>query len=561
MAQSDTMAGVLSPTAEDHSASSSADYQANRMPPPSSPRYQSLTMQRNLSMESTIASSMREKPRPVGGGLSSTLFGKDTDITSNFSVPATYSSSNGIDNAFMTQGSSLTMPTGARRNNGNNVSNLGGGSDYRQQSPLSQHSRTHHHSNTISSIASVISPLPVNSSAYDNGYSGMPKPLHNKGMTPWMNEINRPRSADIASTPGTILPQFRPSQFPARSQFAGPSVVEKGALDMEQQYAMLQESWTNAPNGPTVTTPYFAGSSSNVKTNEMVNATARQLAGLSTSSNENAKSFARNNVTPLNLGNEGNSLGQSIATSMSPRVGEFRRPDTVPARFQENYYENKGAIGEPNSSNALTGTQQGLGSPIFDRSRPMSPQYASYNSGGRDVGMQGMRSPTSWDMGFSFPNSPAPTQQRQSQQQQAQGTYSPFKPKPGMGHKSGKGHKPSNSIDLGFSGRMGLTGSPKPQAATPTAPANPPAPAQPPHQENYADLALLQDIGAWLKSLRLHKYTECLKDLTWQELVELDDAQLDARGVNALGARRKMLKVFDQIKEAQKKKTETAVAG
>ncbi|KKY33783.1 hypothetical protein UCDDA912_g06161 [Diaporthe ampelina] len=51
--------------------------------------------------------------------------------------------------------------------------------------------------------------------------------------------------------------------------------------------------------------------------------------------------------------------------------------------------------------------------------------------------------------------------------------------------------------------------------------------------------------------LRLHKYTDNLKDLKWTELVELDDAQLEARGVNALGARRKMLKVFEQVKEAK----------
>jgi len=33
--------------------------------------------------------------------------------------------------------------------------------------------------------------------------------------------------------------------------------------------------------------------------------------------------------------------------------------------------------------------------------------------------------------------------------------------------------------------------------------------------------------------------------------VELDDEGLEKRGVNALGARRKMLKVFEQVKEAK----------
>ena len=65
--------------------------------------------------------------------------------------------------------------------------------------------------------------------------------------------------------------------------------------------------------------------------------------------------------------------------------------------------------------------------------------------------------------------------------------------------------------------------------------------------EDPTDPTLLQDIPSWLRSLRLHKYTDNLKDLKWQELVELDDEGLEKRGVNALGARRKMLKVKHPI--------------
>ncbi|KAG7290649.1 Flap-structured DNA-binding and RNA-binding protein [Staphylotrichum longicolle] len=66
--------------------------------------------------------------------------------------------------------------------------------------------------------------------------------------------------------------------------------------------------------------------------------------------------------------------------------------------------------------------------------------------------------------------------------------------------------------------------------------------------EDPTDPTLLQDIPSWLRSLRLHKYTDNLKDMKWTDLVELDDKQLEDRGVNALGARRKMLKVFEQVK-------------
>lgn len=79
-------------------------------------------------------------------------------------------------------------------------------------------------------------------------------------------------------------------------------------------------------------------------------------------------------------------------------------------------------------------------------------------------------------------------------------------------------------------------------------------PVQSPSQSNTSMPAevtsteLLENIPAWLKLLRLHKYTESLKDIPWQELIELSDEQLEAKGVKALGARRKLLKAFDVIK-------------
>jgi hypothetical protein len=63
------------------------------------------------------------------------------------------------------------------------------------------------------------------------------------------------------------------------------------------------------------------------------------------------------------------------------------------------------------------------------------------------------------------------------------------------------------------------------------------------------DPELLKDIPAWLRSLRLHKYTQCFDGLTWQEIVVLDDATLDARGVIALGARRRLLRSFEQVRK------------
>ncbi|KAK9763771.1 Flap-structured DNA-binding and RNA-binding protein [Basidiobolus ranarum] len=67
--------------------------------------------------------------------------------------------------------------------------------------------------------------------------------------------------------------------------------------------------------------------------------------------------------------------------------------------------------------------------------------------------------------------------------------------------------------------------------------------------QEVVDLELLNDIPAWLRSLRLHKYTPLFEGMKWQDIIQLSDEQLTQKGVAALGARRKMLKVFEAIKE------------
>lgn len=62
------------------------------------------------------------------------------------------------------------------------------------------------------------------------------------------------------------------------------------------------------------------------------------------------------------------------------------------------------------------------------------------------------------------------------------------------------------------------------------------------------DMELLKDVPTWLRSLRLHKYNPIFHDCTWQEMVKMSDHDLLLKGVAALGARRKMLKVFEIVK-------------
>jgi hypothetical protein len=70
-----------------------------------------------------------------------------------------------------------------------------------------------------------------------------------------------------------------------------------------------------------------------------------------------------------------------------------------------------------------------------------------------------------------------------------------------------------------------------------------------PKAEEDVDPALLNDVPAWLRSLRLHKYTPNFEGTTWQEMVIMDEAQLEAKGVAALGARRKMMKTFEVVRK------------
>ncbi|KAK7057443.1 SAM domain-containing protein [Favolaschia claudopus] len=70
--------------------------------------------------------------------------------------------------------------------------------------------------------------------------------------------------------------------------------------------------------------------------------------------------------------------------------------------------------------------------------------------------------------------------------------------------------------------------------------------ATPPQDE--IDPELLKDVPAWLRSLRLHKYTSCFDGMTWEEMVVLDEPTLEAKGIAALGARRRLVKTFDNVK-------------
>ncbi|KAI9806628.1 MAG: Flap-structured DNA-binding and RNA-binding protein [Sarcosagium campestre] len=257
-------------------------------------------------------------------------------------------------------------------------------------------------------------------------------------------------------------------------------------------------SMVNTPMVPTFNQQQQAGGS---QADMVANATAMKLAALSTVNNR----IALDDVRKYRRG-RGDVPGHMSHPPMSPGIPG---PSVLMVNDQGQVLNNQQiAALQAQQSAALSG----------HRSRPNSPGIALQGAGGFS-GM-GFASPqnngflTAYDGSIPMINN-------------GLGNVGMGQ----MGQSSHEGYLSDHSEARGRSPR-GRRGTSKPP-------------------EDPTDPSLLEDIPNWLRSLRLHKYTDNLKDLKWTDLVELDDAALEKRGVNALGARRKMLKVFEQVKEAK----------
>lgn len=66
--------------------------------------------------------------------------------------------------------------------------------------------------------------------------------------------------------------------------------------------------------------------------------------------------------------------------------------------------------------------------------------------------------------------------------------------------------------------------------------------------DTAVDPELLDDVPAWLRTLRLHKYVPMFEGMTWREIVVLDEPALEAKGITTLGARGRMLRAFESVR-------------
>ncbi|UKZ79292.1 Flap-structured DNA-binding and RNA-binding protein [Trichoderma virens FT-333] len=274
-------------------------------------------------------------------------------------------------------------------------------------------------------------------------------------------------------------------------------------LPLLSPYANSSGNWASMVNTPMA--PTFNTNSSGNQADMVANATAMKLAALSTVNNR----FALDDVRKYRRARSNDAPGNAH-NQMPPTPSHINIPNANVVMINEH-----GQILNRDQLMALQ-AQQGL-SLGGQRSRPSSPGLPMQSGMGP---MSHFTSPQHNGFLSAYDGSGLMT-----------GGMSPV----GLGQlgiNTHEGYLSDHSDMVRGRSPRGRRGSSKPP-------------------EDPTDPTLLQDIPSWLRSLRLHKYTDNLKDMNWTDLIELDDKALEDRGVNALGARRKMLKVFEQVKEAK----------
>ena len=251
-------------------------------------------------------------------------------------------------------------------------------------------------------------------------------------------------------------------------------------------------SWASMTNTPMV--PNFAAQQNN-QADLVANATAMKLAALSTVNNriqlDDARKFRRARS------NEGQAGQMPLSPGLQP-AGNYLMTDAM------------GQALTPQQAAILQ--QQHLAAMQGRRSRPSSPGIAITGPGGNP------------GMGMGIPQNNGFLAAYNGMDQLNANLASMNLGNFGLPGMDGQGYlSDASEIQRGRSPR-GRRGSSKPP-------------------EDPTDLHLLKDVPNWLRTLRLHKYTDNLKDMKWQDLVVLDDEGLERKGVAAKGARTKLLKV------------------
>ena len=334
--------------------------------------------------------------------------------------------------------------------------------------------------------------------------AGQPPPI------PWGQRApeHRPKSSSSQQPMGQFSqpPASAGLRSPRPFQLSGDSNVQSQSISVPENtsnvpmlspYNVGNSSWASMTNTPMQ--PSFNSSQTVTQADMVANATAMKLAALSTVNNR----IALDDVRKYRRARSNDDEGNVAQVPMSPSFAQ-----NVLVVNESGQLLNSQALNAQQLA-AIQAQQQAIHT--SQRGRPESPGVAMHGSG---LGSMTFASPqnngylAAYDVAAGLNN---------GMNALNIGQY-------GISH--GGSHEGYLSDHSEMRGR-----SPRGRRGT----------SRPP--EDPTDPTLLQDIPGWLRSLRLHKYTDNLKALKWTELIELDDKGLEDKGVNALGARRKMLKV------------------
>ncbi|EHA26375.1 hypothetical protein ASPNIDRAFT_206141 [Aspergillus niger ATCC 1015] len=446
------------------------------------------------------------KSHPMSGLLSPANFG-EKDAMSNRLNDAM--SKLNVDSSRSSLGRPPPSP-GAKRNSGLDSSTINAmfpdaaAAIAKKKAEFTQQTGNAPPSNRNSAVFDRTSFVAPTISAPDNSNDTLGQPP----VSPWAQRgsepqppIARPKSSSGHQPMGQFSQTPSSLRSPLPTQTATIPAPEIDA-PLLSPYNVGNASWASMTNTPMTATfgQQPQQPQQNSQADMVANATAMKLAALSTVNNRIALDDARK----YRRARSNDGQGKNSANSHAMSQGGLASPG-LPGHS----HLVAGQLLNTQQLAALQAQQQAA--MAGRRSRPTSPGIAMQGAGG--LGPMGFTSPQ--NNGFLA-------------------AYDPNNPLMGNG---------LGALGIGQFGLGGPEGylSDHSEVARGRSPRGRRGSSKPP--EDPTDPNLLKDIPSWLRSLRLHKYTENLKDLKWTELVELNDKALEDRGVNALGARNKMLKV------------------
>ncbi|KAF2224392.1 SAM domain-containing protein [Elsinoe ampelina] len=455
------------------------------------------------------------KNHPMAGVLSPANFNEKDPMSARMSDAMSKLNIEGSRNSFGF-GSKPPPSPGGKRNStldANTINSMfpdAAAAIAKQKAEFQEHTGNAPPSNRNSTIGDRASQIAPKISAPDDGHkkdapSQMPPSPWNARPNENQNPISRPKSSSSQQPMG----QFNTGaglRSPRPLQLSGDANLQSTTINAPDQNTasmpMLSPyngsgNWASMVNTPMVSN--FTNQQSANQADMVANATAMKLAALSTVNNriqlDDARKYRRARSSEGQSPNLGHAPNMGLPNAnilMTNELGQILTPQQAAALQAQQLAAMQGRRSRPNSPGIAL---HSAGLP------PMNLMAA--NNGFLSAGYDGNLLNTGL-MGLN----------------------------PGMGvNMGGEGYLSDHSEARGRSPR-GRRGTSKPP-------------------EDPTDPALLNDIPGWLRTLRLHKYTDNLKDMRWQDLVNLDDEGLEKKGVNALGARRKLLKVFEQVREAQ----------